>query len=309
MSDGKSNVGAVAVGSAFAVLQAVLYSTMGIFGKVLYATGLGPQEVLVLRYACSTVLLGAFLLIWRKQSLMSRDPVVYVLAALGFLSSATYFLAVERMSAGLTTVVFYTYPAVVAVASIFVFKEQFTLSTFLSLVLAMGGLILVSGVHAGDVVLDALGMAYAVVSCLAFAVYTLLIQKHPRKDGPMTFTFTLSCASLVGSCVLFAPVLPNLVSVTAEQIGLSCALALACTLLPIPLYLEAVKRIGGTRASLLGITETPSSLLLAFLVLGEVLTFDQALGSALIVLSIAVITVAPLVGKRMESLPGQTKSD
>ena len=57
-----SNRSAIIVGSIFAVLQAVLYSTMGIFGKVLYATGLSAEQVIILRYACATVLLGGFLL-------------------------------------------------------------------------------------------------------------------------------------------------------------------------------------------------------------------------------------------------------
>ena len=35
-------------GCAFAVLQAVLYSTMGILGKLLYATGMDSQQVVIL---------------------------------------------------------------------------------------------------------------------------------------------------------------------------------------------------------------------------------------------------------------------
>lgn len=295
MKTNSNNGGTVAIGSIFAVLQAVLYSTMGIFGKVLYGTGLTADQVVILRYACATVLLGVFLLVWRKQSLISKQPAVYVQVVFAFISSVCYFLAVERMSAGMTTVVFYTYPAVVAVGSSILFKERFTLATFASLVLAMGGLIMVSGVLAGQITLDPIGLALGIASCLAFAIYTLLIHKTARVEGPLTVTFTLSWTSLVGSCVIFAPTVPTMLSLTPEQIGLGCALALACTLLPIPLYIEAVKRIGGTRTSLLGISETPSSLLLAFLILGETLTLDQGIGSMLIVLSIAVITVAPIV--------------
>ena len=45
--------GSQAVGFAFAVLQAVLYSTMGILGKLLYATGMDSQQVVILRFLCS----------------------------------------------------------------------------------------------------------------------------------------------------------------------------------------------------------------------------------------------------------------
>lgn len=304
-----SNRSAIIVGSIFAVLQAVLYSTMGIFGKVLYATGLSAEQVIILRYACATVLLGGFLLVWRKQALVSKQPSVYVQVLFAFISSVSYFLAVERMSAGMTTVVFYTYPAVVAVCSTVLFKERFTLSTFVSLVLAMGGLLMVSGVMTGQITLDSLGLVLAIVSCLAFVVYTLLINKTARVEGPMTVTFTLSWTSFLGSCVIFAPSVPSLLALTLEQLLICCGLALACTILPIPLYIEAVKRIGGTKSSLLGISETPSSLLLAYLVLGETLTVDQAIGSILIILSIACVTAAPLLSQmRGKAEPRQAES-
>ena len=53
------------VGCAFAVLQAVLYSTMGILGKLLYATGMDSQQVVIL--ASVVVITVGPLLQKRKQ--------------------------------------------------------------------------------------------------------------------------------------------------------------------------------------------------------------------------------------------------
>ena len=94
-----------ATGYLFAIVQAVFYSTMGIFGKLLYSTGLGAQEVVILRFLCTTVLLGAFMLVWRKEPLISRQPAVYLQAVFYFASAMTYFFAVERMNAGILLVV------------------------------------------------------------------------------------------------------------------------------------------------------------------------------------------------------------
>ena len=57
-------------------------------------------------------------------------------------------------------------------------------------------------------------------------------------------------------------------------------------------------RIGATKTSLIGISETPSSLFFAFIILGEVLTLQQGIGSALIMGSIAVITIGPILAER-----------
>lgn len=70
-------------------------------------------------------------------------------------------------------------------------------------------------------------------------------------------------------------------------------MALLNTIAPIVLYIVAIKRIGGTLASLISISETPFSLFFAFLILGEVLTSWQALGAILIVAGIVLVTAQP----------------
>lgn len=285
------------VGYGLAILQAVLYSMLGIFGKLIYATGLDAQQAVILRFFAATVILGAFMLVWRKQPLISKQPSVYLQAVFFYLSSLFYFFAVESLTAGMTTVIFYTYPAVVAVASIFVFKEHFSASVAIALVLAIGGLVLVSGINAGEVMLDPLGILFGIISCLAFAIYTILIQKTGRTEGPLTVTFTLSWTSLLASCIAFAPSIPSMFPLDFTQIALGATMAILCTILPIFIYIEAVKRIGGTKSSLIGISETPFSLLIAFIVLGETLTLSQGIGSCLIIASIAVVTIAPMLKK------------
>ena len=286
------------MGYVAAILQAVFYSTMGIFGKVLNGTGMDAQSVVLLRFSCTTVILGVFMLIWRKQPLVSRQPSVYLQAVFFFISSTVYFFAVERLTAGMTTVIFYMYPVAVAVISLFAFKERLSASTLVALVLSIAGLIFVSGVLGGDIVLDPLGIFLAIISCLAFAIYTVLIQKTGRTEGSFTVTFTLSWTSLLVSCVIFAPSVPGMFAIGLEQVGIGCLMALINTILPIVLYIAAVKHIGGTKASLLGISETPFSLVLAYLILGEQLTVLQGVGAALIMVGIVIITVAPLVRLR-----------
>lgn len=283
-----------AVGYFFAVLQAVAYSTLGIFGKLVYATGLNAPQTVILRYLATTVILAVVMLVYRKQPLVSRQKSVYLQALFFFISTVFYFFAVERLTAGITTVIFYLFPAVVAVANVFVFKERFSPAIALSLVLAIAGLILVSGITAGDVILDPEGIAFGLVSCVSFAVYTILIQKMGRTEGSLTVTFTLSWTSLIASCIIFAPSIPAMFPLSLEQIALGAAIAALSTIVPILLYIVAIKRIGGTKSSIISISETPFSLLIAFIVLGETLTVTQGVGSCLIVASIAVVTIAPL---------------
>ena len=292
------------IGGLLAVLQAVLYSTMGIFGKLLYATGMDSQQVVILRFVCSTVLLGAFMLVWRKEPLVSRQKTVYLQAVFYFASAFLYFFAVERLNAGITTVFFYLYPAMVAGINLIVFHERISAAVAVALVLSIMGLVLISGMATGQLSIDPIGLAFALASALAFAIYTVLIQVTGRTEGSFTVTFTLSWTSLLASCVIFAPSVPALFHLSAYQVLIGCIMALACTILPVVLYIQAIKRIGGTKTSLIGISETPSSLLLAFLILGETIAPIEGVGIVLIVVSVVAITVGPLLqgkGKREEA--------
>ncbi|MBE6473830.1 MAG: EamA/RhaT family transporter [Coriobacteriaceae bacterium] len=286
------------IGYAFAVLQAVLYSTMGIFGKLLYATGMDSQQAVLLRFLCSTVLLGVFMLVWRKEKLVSRQKTVYLQAVFYFASAFLYFFAVERMNAGITTVFFYLYPAMVAAINLAVFHERLSVAVAVALILSIMGLVLISGVTSGELTLDPLGLVFALASALAFAIYTVLIQVTGRTEGSFTVTFTLSWTSLLASCIVFAPSVPAMLHLSAYQIAVGCTMALANTILPVVLYIQAVKHIGGTKTSLIGISETPFSLLFAFLILGETIAPVEGLGILLIVGGIAVITVAPMLQKK-----------
>ena len=241
------------IGYGLAVLQAVLYSTMGIFGKLLYATGMDAQQVVILRFLCATVLLGAFMLIWRKERLVSREKAVYVQAVFYFLSAFLYFFAVERMNAGITTVFFYLYPAMVAAINLAVFHERLSVAVAVALILSIMGLVLISGMIGGELTLDPLGLVFAIASALAFAIYTVLIQVTGRTEGSFTVTFTLSWTSLIASCIIFAPSVPAMLSLDGYQIALGCTMALANTILPVVFYIQAVKHIGGTKTSLIGI--------------------------------------------------------
>ncbi len=286
------------IGAACAILQAVLYSTMGIFGKLLYATGMDSQQVVILRFLCSTVLLGVFMLLWRKEAFVSRQKAVYAQAVFYFASAFLYFFAIERLNAGITTVFFYLYPAMVAAINLAVFHEKITASVAVALILSIMGLILISGIVGGQLAIDPLGLAFALGAALAFAIYTVLIQVTGRTEGSFTVTFTLSWTSLLASCIVFAPAVPAMFHLSAYQLLISCIIALACTILPVVLYIQAVKRIGGTKTSLLGISETPSSLLLAFLILGETIAFMEGVGIVLIVASVVAITIGPLLQKK-----------
>lgn len=281
------------IGYTTAIVQGVLYSTMGIFGKLLYATGLDSSQAMVLRMAFTVLYLGALLLVWRKHRLLSRNKGTYVQSAFFFVSAWTYLLAVQYMNAGLVTCVFYTFPAVVALLNAIFFKERMTWRVAVALALSVLGIVLVSGIlEPQSVVFDPLGVLFSVLACLSFASYSVMINVTSSKESSFTSTFTMSTVCLAASVLLFAPGIPEIVEgFDLYRFCLGSGFALFATIIPIVLYIVAVKYIGSTKAAILSLVETPASLFLAWLVLGETLTVVQLLGAAAIMVSVLVITL------------------
>ncbi len=283
---------ATTLGYAAGIAQAVLYATMGIFGKLLYACGLSAQLVMIMRFGCTIVFLGLFIAFFHERKFLSRQPAVYIQSIFFFLSAWLYFLSVEHMNAGLATVIFYTYPAAVAIMNVFAFHERLTWRVITALALSLVGIVFISGAFAPEgVSIDPLGIFFAIVACIAFATYSVLVQKTARVESPFTATFSISLVCLVASLVLFNGELAGLSSIGFYEIALGSALAILSTIAPIVLFIYAIGRIGATKASIVSIAETPSSLLLAFIVLGETINGFQAIGSLLVIAAILVVTL------------------
>lgn len=298
------------MGYVFAIAQAVLYSTMGIVCKVMLNTGMSTQQVMLLRFLFTAVLLAVFLLIWRRQPLFSNNPLTYAAGGLFFCSAYFYYVGVDLLTAGMATVIYFVFPAVVAVLGVFVFHERFTPRLAVVLFLIIAGIFFISEVYLpGKAVLDPLGIAVTVFACCCFAGYTVLTQwvgthAKPRNDGRQEGAFTLifdvTIVCLAMSAAIFSDQVPTILTLQAFQLGCGAFMAVFNTILPLVLLTIAINAISATKTTLIGTCETPCSLLLAWAILGEVITPGQAVGSSLIIVAVVLVALGSKAKPRKE---------
>jgi drug/metabolite transporter (DMT)-like permease len=97
--------------------------------------------------------------------------------------------------------------------------------------------------------------------------------------------------SLVGLIVIslfFHNQLNFLTSLSLKQVELVFLMSFFSTVLAILLFLEGVKRIGSLRASVVGTAEPVFVVLIAFVVLGEKLSFPEIAGSLLVLSGVLI---------------------
>ena len=127
------------------ILSGMCFATLGFFGKSAFQLNIKPGELLSLRYTLSAFLLGITILITKPKSLLlTRFQLIssLMLGIFGYaLFSSFFFIALSGLSASLTVLLLYTYPAMVTLLSRFILKEYLGKKRAMALGLASIGMI------------------------------------------------------------------------------------------------------------------------------------------------------------------------
>ena len=286
-------------GALLCLASGAAFGAMGIFAKLTYDAGLDVVTLLTTRFTLAAVLLWAYVVLVRRTPLRAMRRTL----ALGFLcglagyalQAALYYSALERIDAGLTSLVLYAYPAFVTVAAVLLGRERATPRRWAALGVASLGVVLVlGGAHGGA---DGLGIGLAIGAGVAYAIYILCSEAVVAGAEPLAFTASVC----TGAAVTFAgaAAIRGDLDYGFDAIGWLwiAGLVLVSTIGSIALFFAGLARVGASRASILSTVEPAVTVLLAFLVFGETLGWSQVLGGAL-VLSGAILVVEHLDPQR-----------
>src|SRR4051794_37332672 len=146
---------------------------MAVFGKLAFEAGVGVITVLAIRFTLSAAILAPFSArSWRR---LPRRRLLQALAlgAVGYAAqSALYFLALQRVDAGLVALLLYTFPAMVTIGAVVLGRDRLDAARVASLALAFGGLVLVL-FTGGPAAIAPLGVAFAIAAAVVYTVYIL----------------------------------------------------------------------------------------------------------------------------------------
>jgi drug/metabolite transporter (DMT)-like permease len=279
--------------------SAAAFGAMGVLGKLAYDDGATVGTLLATRFALAALVFWALTLATgtagELRALRARDALIAIALGAGAYSAqaGAYFVALARMDAGLLSLLLYTFPAIVAVAGIALGRDRLDAGRLAALVLASGGLALVL-TSAGTGELDPLGTALGLAAALVYSGYILVSASIAGRMGPRAFS-TLVCSgaavTLTVGATLLGQLRPGELSVAGW--GWLAGIALVSTVVAVSLLFAGIARVGPTVASILSTLEPVVTVLLAFLVFGEVLGTVQLLGGALVLGGVLVLHARP----------------
>jgi drug/metabolite transporter (DMT)-like permease len=297
--------GADLVGAGLIAVAAACFATLGPISRYAEAAGVGALTLVTWRAALGAVTVGALVAGQRLAGLGTvralrniprRQLLLMGAAALANCTlNLAVFIAFLRISIALALLLFYLYPAYVALASVLLFGERLDRPRWLALGLSLVGTVLVvagaGGIADGT---DPLGVFLAVIAGMAQMVFVLLVRHgFNAVPGPQAAMLTTGGAALVYVAVSLVVGASALVAPLASADALRLVL-LAGTIgagVPTTAYLLGIRRLGAPRAAILATLEPVLGVTLAALLLGEQPTVLQLVGGALILVAAVLLQV------------------
>lgn len=292
-------------GVLFALLAAIGFSAKAIFIKLAYLDHVDAITLLALRMAFSApFFIGvAVWLKWQGSASFSRKDwyAVVILGLLGYyLSSLLDFLGLQYISAGLERLILFVYPTITVILSAIIFKKSIGRAAIFAMSLSYAGIVLVffhdlemsktiDGVGHFEIVL---GSALVFASALTYSSYLIGTGEVIKHMGATRFTAYASIVASIASLLQFVVIRPfSALDLPLRVYGLSFAMAIFSTVLPVFLLSYAMRRIGSGHTSQIGSIGPVATIGLAYIFLHEPVTPLQITGTALVLAGVLTITL------------------
>lgn len=285
------------IGYPAGIITGVTYGLNPLFAIPLMREGVAVESILLFRYSIAVALLGLF--VWaRGQSFRITWKQAGILVALGLLytcSSLCLFEAYKYIASGLATTLVFLYPVLVAIIMV-VFGVVPSWPVWVAIVMTFLGVMLMTHGSSPATTVNPIGVALSVGSATVYALFIVIINRS-RAISNISNTLLTFYALLIGAVVFGARIVMADVPVTR---GLSSphawllltGLAVLPTIVSTASLAIATRNIGATKASVMGVFEPITAILIGTLMFHEPLTPNILLGILIAVAAVVFMVQA-----------------
>ena len=287
------------IGYPAGIITGITYGLNPLFAKPLMNAGASTEAILLFRYGIAVILLGAYLLL-KKENFRITLKQAGVLLSLGLLytaSSTFLFEAYKYIASGLATTLVFLFPAMVAIIMVFL-KVVPSWPVWLSIAATFAGVMIMTG-GAGTETVNPIGVWFSIASAFVYALFIVIINRSKVissiPNSLLTFYALLTGTFFfIGRCLFSGADLMAGIDGGMAWCNL-IGLAVLPTIVSTASLAVATRNIGATKASVLGVFEPITAILVGTMVFGEALTPNIIAG---ILISIVAVTFMIMLTKR-----------
>lgn len=275
-----------------AIVSAVSFGLIPLFVIPVKQMNFSMNITLFYRFLIAAILIVPILLYNKERLQISvKEFLIFIFLGLFYaLGSDTLFIAYDLLSPGTASTIFFIYPIFVALAMGLFFHEKLSKFTFISLFITLLGVYILS-VSDADTGFNTIGMLVAISSALSYCIYILIVnQSKLNGSGWKTTFYTMVFAAayfLIKIMIVKEPF-----NVPSPGMIFDFALfALVTTVISVSTLVYAIRLIGSTPTSILGVLEPVVAVLVSIILFGEVLTKNLLWGVLLILIGVILSIV------------------
>ena len=282
------------IGYPAGIITGITYGLNPLFAVPLMKNGAATESILFFRYSFAVLLLGLFLL-FRKQSFKVSSKQIGMLFILGLLytgSSVFLFYAYDYIASGLATTLVFLYPVLVAIIMVFL-KVVPSWPVWLAIAATFGGVLIMTQSD-GSQTISPIGVLLSIASALVYALFIVIINRSKVISGISNTLLTFYVLT-VGAIVFIGKIIFSDTTITAgitsgtDWLNL-LGLAMFPTIVSTATLAIASRNIGATKASVLGVFEPITAIVVGTVMFGEPLTTNIIVG-----ISIAMVAVTFMI--------------
>jgi len=285
----------VALGITFAFISTVCFALQGIVVKLAYAEHVSVIAVLFWRKVVYLPFFWIFALITveRDKILIRKSDIIFCLVA----GAIGYFL-VPRMSitaltlidVGIERVIMFSFPIMVILINAII-ERQFPSkkNILIFLMTEVGTFLLIGGMEKDILSQNLKGAEIVFAAAIIQAIFVIMTQSLMRRIGTVSFMlWAQTGASIAVIADLGINWVPSNLLVNPRGFIL-IAMVAALSFPTAFMFTEGVRRIGGSRVSLISSNAPMLTVIFSYLILGEILLPDQLLGAAIVVIAMIIM--------------------
>ena len=284
------------IGYPAGIITGITYGLNPLFAVPLMNNGAAIESILFFRYSFAVVLLGAFLML-TKQSFKITAKQAGVLLTLGLLYTSSCILLFEAynyIASGLATTLIFLYPVLVAIIMVFL-RVVPSWPVWFAIAATFGGVIIMTQGNGGESI-NPIGVALSLGSASVYAMFIVIINRN-NAIATVSNTLLTFYSLAVGAIVFWGKIS---FSDTAITTGITTSndwlnligLALLPTIVSTATLAIATRNIGATKASVLGVFEPITAILIGTLMFGEPLTTNIIAGIGIAIVAVTFMIYA-----------------
>lgn len=277
-------------GYIYIILSGVIFGCMPLMAKHIYADGVNPITLVLLRNFLSLPFLGILAVLCGHSLKINIKalPQIGGIALMGCcITPLLLFSSYRYIASGTATVFHFVYPAAVILIEIIFMRSKIRMGNIVSILICVIGIIMF---YTPGQEISLTGSGIALLSGVTYAIYIVLLSSFRYKEiSGFVFSFYVA---LICSVVLFAVCLAGgTLSLPSSVPGfLLCVLfAVLINVGAVVLFQRGTFLIGGQRAAILSTVEPITSIFIGALVFDEIILLRTGFGAFLVILASILI--------------------